>query len=70
MTEKTLTIPEIALIAGTRAAFGVGVGLLLADKLTDDARRGAGFALVAVGALTTIPVLLEVIGKQQLTAKV
>ncbi len=33
MKERTLTIPEIMLIAGTRMALGVGIGLLLADKL-------------------------------------
>jgi hypothetical protein len=29
---KTLTVPEIAIIAATRGALGFGAGLLLADK--------------------------------------
>ena len=29
---KTLTVPEIAIIAATRGAIGFGAGLLLADK--------------------------------------
>lgn len=39
MKEKVLTIPEIMLIAGTRVALGAGVGLLIADKLSREARR-------------------------------
>ena len=51
-----MTIPELILIAGTRVALGVGIGLLLADKLTDNGRRAAGWALVAVGAMSTVPI--------------
>jgi hypothetical protein len=66
MVERGLTIPEILLIGGTRAALGAGLGLLFADKLSPDARRGAGWALLAVGALSTIPLVLDVLGKPQL----
>jgi hypothetical protein len=41
----------------------VGTGLLIADKLTDYERRAAGWALVAVGALTTVPIAMNVLGK-------
>ncbi len=68
MTERTLTIPEIILIAGTRVALGVGVGLLIADSLPRDARKAAGLALLAVGALTTIPIVADVLGKPQIAA--
>jgi hypothetical protein len=63
MIERTLTLSEIALIGGTRLALGVGLGLLFADRLNSDARKGAGCALVAVGLLTTIPLAIEVLGK-------
>ena len=63
MKEKSLTIPEIGMIAGTRAALGIGVGLLLAGKLNESKRQGAGWALLAVGVLTTIPIILNVLGK-------
>ena len=33
MKETRLTLPELALIAGTRAALGAGVALLLGDLL-------------------------------------
>lgn len=66
MQKRTVTIPELMLIAGTRFAFGVGVGLLIGEKVPRDARRGAGWALVAVGAVTTIPLALGVLGKPQI----
>jgi hypothetical protein len=64
MRARSLTIPEIMLIGGTRVALGAGLGLLLADKLNDDRRRGAGWALLAVGALSTIPLVMNVLGKK------
>jgi hypothetical protein len=33
MREASITLPELGLIAGTRAALGAGLGLLLADRL-------------------------------------
>lgn len=55
MKETSLSIPEIGLIAGTRAALGGGVALLLADKLTREQRKAVGWTLFLVGAITTIP---------------
>ena len=65
MKQRVLTIPELILIAGTRVALGVGIGLLLADKLTDHERKGAGWALVAMGALSTVPLAMNVLGKSE-----
>jgi hypothetical protein len=61
MKEKTLTMPLIGLIAVTRVALGFGLGLLLSQKFDERERRGAGWALVAVGALTTIPLVASVL---------
>jgi hypothetical protein len=58
---RTLTLPQLALIAGTRAALGAGVAFLAADRLTAEQRRAAGWTLFAVGALSTIPLAAEVI---------
>lgn len=69
MTEKSLTIPEIMLIGGTRVALGTGLGLLIADKLSRDARRGAGWALLAVGVLSTVPIVMGVLGKSQVARR-
>ena len=55
MIHRTVSLPELALIAGTRVALGAGIGMLLADRLNADQRKAAGWALFAVGALTTIP---------------
>ncbi|MBV8847173.1 MAG: hypothetical protein JO307_30555 [Bryobacterales bacterium] len=66
LKERGLTIPEIILIAGTRVAFGVGVGLLIADRLNKDQRKGAGWALLGVGVVTTVPIVRGLLGKQVL----
>jgi hypothetical protein len=63
LTERGLTFPEIMLIAGTRVALGVGLGLLISDRLNEDQRKAAGWALLAVGVLTTIPIVKGVLGK-------
>jgi hypothetical protein len=64
MMERRLSIPEIILMAGTRVALGVGLGLLLSTNLNNDQRRAAGVALVVVGGLTTIPLALSIIGQK------
>ena len=64
MTERTLTIAEIILIAGTRVVLGAGIGLLLAGRLNKDQRKAAGLALALVGGLTTIPLALGVVGRK------
>jgi hypothetical protein len=62
MRETRITLPELALVAGTRALLGAGIGLLLADRLNDDQRRAVGWALFLIGALTTVPLAFEVLG--------
>jgi hypothetical protein len=65
MNRVPLSIPELALISGTRAALGAGVGLLLADRLSDDQRRAVGWALVGVGVVTTIPIAVQLFGSMR-----
>ena len=62
MRATRITMPELALIAGTRAALGAGVGLLLADRLAEDQRKAVGWTLLLIGALSTIPLAFEVLG--------
>jgi hypothetical protein len=69
MSERGFTIPEIALIAGTRVALGAGLGLLIAGRLSRDAQKGAGWALLAVGVLSTIPLVVAVVSKPRLAEK-
>ena len=65
MRNVKLSMPELALIAGTRAALGAGVALLLADRLSSEQRRAAGTALAAVGVISTVPLLMEVLAKRE-----
>jgi hypothetical protein len=68
MRETRITLPELILVAGTRAALGAGLGLLLADRLAADQRRAVGWTLFLVGALSTIPLAFEVFGGHRLAA--
>jgi hypothetical protein len=63
MHVRGLTIPEINLICGIRVALRVGLAMVLGDRLRRETRRGAGSALFAIGALSTIPLVLGVLGK-------
>ncbi len=63
MIQKTVTLPELGLVAGTRAVLGLGLGLLLADKLSDEQRRAVGWSLFLVGVVTTVPLVIEILGK-------
>ena len=41
MKEIRLSIPELVLVVGTRAALGAGVSLLLGDKLLKEQKKKA-----------------------------
>jgi hypothetical protein len=63
LTQRAVTIPEIMLIAGTRVALGVGLGFLISDWLNKDQRQAAGWALLGVGVLSTIPIARGLLAK-------
>jgi hypothetical protein len=63
--EHKLNVSEIALIAGTRGMLGAGIGLLLSNKLSKDQRRAVGWTLVLVGVFTTIPLAMNIFGKDE-----
>ncbi len=65
MKMQKVTLPELALIAGTRGMLGAGIGLLVSGKLNTDQRKAAGWALVAVGAITTIPLMMNLLGNHK-----
>ena len=54
MTKILLDLPTFAFIVSTRAALGVGIGLLASERLSVRRRRTIGAGLVAVGAATTV----------------
>jgi len=69
MQQRGLTIPELILIAATRVALGAGLGLLIGDKLRSDVRKGAGWALLGVGVVTTVPLVMGVLSKPPVSLK-
>lgn len=64
MKTTCISIPELALIAGTRAALGAGIALILGEQLTTEQKKAVGWTLFLVGAVTTVPLLADVIGKR------
>ncbi len=69
MKTKMVTVPELAMIAGTRVAGGAGLGLLLGDRLARDRRRAIGWTLLAVGVISTIPLLARVMSRNGRTLR-
>ena len=61
MKNVFLNLPTFAFIVSTRAALGVGIGLLLSERLPARRRRAIGRTLIAVGAATTVPAALSVV---------
>ncbi|PYL32956.1 MAG: hypothetical protein DMF35_07360, partial [Verrucomicrobia bacterium] len=47
-------IPLDNLLTFTRTAFGLGIGMLVADKIKRPARQTAAIALMSVGALAAL----------------
>lgn len=63
MRQATLPISEIGLIAATRGIAGAGAGLLIASRVPEKNRKMVGWGLFAIGVLTTIPFLIDVLRK-------
>jgi len=68
MKTYEVTVPEIAIVAATRAVGGAGIGLLVAGFLRRDTRRALGWTLLTIGALTTIPIAMALLGKRETNA--
>jgi hypothetical protein len=62
---KSVTVPEIALIAATRGAIGFGAGLLLANKFKREQRKMLGWTLFVSGLASTIPIAMRIFGRKQ-----
>lgn len=63
--ERKVAVPELALIAVTRAAIGFGAGLLLADRFKREWRRSLGWSLFLTGLASTIPIAMHVFGEKK-----
>ena len=53
-------LPLDSLLVLTRTAFGLGIGMLVADKIKSPVRNATAIALMSVGALAAIPLLVRV----------
>jgi len=60
MKHVVLNLPTFGFVVATRAALGVGIGLLVSERLPVERRRAIGASLVALGAATTIPAAFSV----------
>jgi hypothetical protein len=61
---NSLGLPEFALIVGSRALMGVGVGLLMADRISLNRRRKIGWSLLGLGIATALPLAADVLGRR------
>ena len=57
-----VSVPTLVSVAVTRAMMGVGAGMLLSQRIARKRRRPVGLALLALGAVSTIPIGLRVFG--------
>jgi len=61
----SLTLPELGLIAATRGMLGAGIGLVVAERLDPPRRKAVGLTLLLIGALSTIPLVMQVVRKRR-----
>ena len=65
MKKITAYLPELILIVGTRALLGGGIALLFTDKMEREDRCLLGWTLVLVGAITTVPLAIELLSENR-----
>src|SRR2546423_15559471 len=53
-------LPLTNLLTLTRTAFGLGIGMLVADMIKRPTRQTAAIALMSVGALAAVPFLVKI----------
>lgn len=63
MRNVDVSIPEMIFVAMTRGMAGVGIGMLAADCVRPEARKGIAWTLIGIGALTTLPIAATLIGR-------
>lgn len=61
MRTLALNLPTFGFVVATRAMLGVGIGMLLSDRLPPERRRAVGLTLVSIGAATTVPAIAAVL---------
>ena len=56
-----LSLPAAALLTISQAAIGCGIGILLADKVTENRRNTAAVGMLCLAVATTAPALVGVV---------
>ena len=65
MKTYNVSVPEIGIVAMTRGMAGAGIGLIASNYMRPETRRAVGWTLLAIGALTTIPIAMALFGKRE-----
>ena len=65
MKRLQISLPELAFVAATRGMGGAGIGLLLGSCFKSDTRKAVGWTLLAIAALTTVPIALRVFARRE-----
>jgi hypothetical protein len=63
MKSVDLPLPLIGAVAATRGMLGMGAGLLLAPSLPEERRKTVGWTLLAIGVVSTIPLVVTVLSR-------
>lgn len=61
MKQLQLDYPTFGYVVATRAMIGVGIGLLLADRIPASRRRIVAAALMGAGAAATVPAIRAIL---------
>jgi hypothetical protein len=56
-----LSLPAAALLTISQAAIGCGIGILLADKVTENKRNTAAIGMLCLAIASTAPALVGVV---------
>jgi hypothetical protein len=60
ISKSSEDLPVAPLLALTRTAIGLGMGILIADKIRPSVRQAAAITLLAIGALAAAPWLVKI----------
>src|SRR5438552_2680430 len=64
MPKTAEPLPFDSLLVLTRTAFGLGIGMLVADKINRPIRQAAAITLMSIGALAAVPFLVKLAVEQ------
>ena len=57
----SVSLSSATLLTISQAAIGCGIGILLADRISEGKRNGAAIAMLALATATTIPTLVGIL---------